>query len=53
MVICINIINPRTVILAGVPNDPIVEKEGDYASTECIRTQAHRQAERAIANTDK
>ena len=48
MTMYINIINPRTVILAGVVNDRIVQK-GNYTSIECIRTQAHRQAERMIA----
>lgn len=46
------IFNPRTVILAAVPNDPIVSK--DYpANVECIRTKDHKKAERMIAQTDK
>ena len=46
------IFNPCTVILAAVPNDPIVSKEYP-ANIECIRTQDHKKAERMIAKTDK
>ena len=50
--LCLININPRTVILAGVPRDPIVSTEGP-AAIECIRTKDHRKDERKMASTHK
>ena len=38
-------VNPLIVILAGVPEDPLVCKKGN-AAIECDRTQVHKDMER-------
>ena len=52
LTIIIPIFNLRTVILAAVPNDPIVSKDY-HAGIECVRTKDHKKEERMNATTDK
>ena len=52
MLTIIPFFNLRTVILAAVPNDPIVSKD-HHAGIECVRTKDHKKEERMNATTDK